>query len=222
MPWLALQKDYGLLMKRTRLTQVRQINAGSGLYGSTKALDNSVQASIRKIQRKASKVARSLYAKDPKSSEFLAMHAKKSKSASAQMLVNAIKELAPKFASEMDKTASWGMYGFPKKTVTRSLGACAEMKDFAGSVASDLHRRKHDKYDMLLSYLKAHKKETKCPCTSAILQYYPSRDMRFASQTEEPLRDSLIRLANEKPHLRPHLKPLIGETPNWIYWSDWN
>lgn len=212
-------------MKRTRLTQIRQrdITASSGLYGSTKAVDNSVQASIRKIQRKASKVARALYKRDPKSSEFLAMHAKKSKSASAQILVNAIKELAPKFASEMDKQASWGMYGYPKKTVTRSLGACAEMKDFAGSVASDLHRRKHDKYDALLSYLKSHKKETKCPCTSAILKYYPSKEMRFATEEEEPtLRESLIRLANEKPHLRTHLSSLIGEAPNWLYWSDWD
>lgn len=210
-------------MRRNRLTQVRKVKAGSGLYGSTKALDNSVQASIRKIQRKASKVARSLYAKDPKSSEFLAMHAKRSKSASAEILVNAIKELAPKFASDMDKQASWGMYGFPKKTVTRSLGACAEMKDFAGSVASDLHRRKPSKYDALLSYLKAHKKETKCPCTRAILQYYPSREMRFASEQEQSLRDSLIKLAHDKPHLRPHLASLLGtEDSNWIYWSDWD
>ena len=150
------------------------------------------------------------------------MHAKRGKSASAEILVNAIKELAPKFASEMDKQASWGMYGFPKKTVTRSLGACAEMKDFVGSVASDLHRRKHEKYDALLSYLKAHKKETKCPCTRAMLQCYPSKDMRFASSQETTLRDSLIRLAHEKPHLRPHLASLLGETPEWIYWSDWD
>lgn len=212
-------------MKRQRLTQQKMVReAGSGLYGSTKALDNTVQASIRKIQRKASKVARSLYAKDPKSSEFLAMHAKRSKSASAQILVNAIKELAPKFASDIEKTASWGMYGFPKKTVTRSLGACAEMKDFTGSIASDLHRRKHDKYDALLSYLKAHKRETKCPCTSALLQYYPSREMRFASEEQEQdtLRESLIRLAHQKPHLRPHLASLIGEDTGWIYWSDWD
>ena len=215
-------------MKRNRLTHQKMVReAGSGLYGSTKALDNAVQASIRKIQRKASKVARSLYAKDPKSSEFLAMHAKKSKSASAEILINAIKEMSPKFASEMEKmgkNASWGMYGFPKKTVTRSLGACAEMKDFIGSTASDLHRRKFDKYDALLSYLKAHKKETRCPCSRAMLQYYPSRDMRFASDEQEQgsLRDSLIRLAHEKPHLRKHLASLIGEDTGWIYWSDWD
>lgn len=215
-------------MKRQRLTQQKMTReAGSGLYGSTKALDNAVQASIRKIQRKASKVAKSLYAKDRKTSEFLAMHAKRSKSASAQILVNAIKDLAPKFASEVEakieKNASWGMYGFPKKTVTRSLGACAEMKDFTGSIASDLHRRKHDKYDALLSYLKAHKKETQCPCSRALLQYYPSREMRFASEQEQgSLRDSLVRLAHEKPHLRPHLASLLGDSPEWIYWSDWD
>lgn len=212
-------------MKRVRLTQQKMgREAGSGLYGSTKALDNSVQASIRKIQRKASKVARSLYAKDPKSSEFLALHARRGKSASAEILVNAIKELAPKFASEMDKKASWGMYGFPKKTVTRSLGACAEMKDFIGSVASDLHRRKFDKYDALLSYLKAHKKETRCPCTSAMLQYYPSKDVRFASETQEQedLRKSLIRLAHNKPHLRTHIANLLSDNSEWIYWSDWD
>ena len=89
----------------------------------------------------------------------------------------------------MDKQASWGMYGFPKKKPLPALGACAEMKDFAGSIALDLHRRKPSKYDVLLSYLKAHKKETKCPCTRAILQYYPSREMRFASEQEQSLRD---------------------------------
>tara|TARA_R110002153_G_scaffold61620_3_gene166220 strand:+ start:348 stop:800 length:453 start_codon:yes stop_codon:yes gene_type:complete len=150
------------------------------------------------------------------------MHAKRSKSASAQILVNAIKGLAPKFASE--KQASHGMYGYPKKTVTRGLGACAEMKDFTGSIVSNLHQRKHEKYDDLLSYLKAHKKETQCPCTSAMLMYIPSRDMRFASEAQEQssLRDSLIRLAHKKPHLQAHLKDLIGETPNWLYWSDWD
>ena len=66
-----------------------------------------------------------------------------------------------------------------------SLGACAEVKDFVGSTASDLHRRKFEKYDALVSYLKAHKKETRCPCSRAMLQYYPSRDMRFATEEQE-------------------------------------
>lgn len=215
-------------MKRVRLTQQKMVReAGSGLYGSTKSLDNSVQASIRKIQRKAKKVAKSLYAKDPKSSEFLAMHAKRGKSASAEILINAIKDMSPKFAAQVEKiekNASWGMYGFPKKTVTRSLGACAEVKDFVGSMASDLHRRKFDKYEALVSYLKAHKKETHCPCSRAMLQYYPSKDMRFATEEQEQgsLRDSLVRLAHEKPHLRKHLASLIGEETGWLYWSDWD
>lgn len=206
-------------MKRKRLTHTNQVKvAGTGLYGSTKALDRTIQASIRKVQRKARKIARSLYAKDSNTAAFLATHAKRGKSPSAQIIVNAMQDMGPKFAS--DKTASYGMYGFSKKTAQRSISACAEMKNYVGSISSDLHRRKFDKYDAMVSYLKSHKKEAKCPCAAVILQFYPSRDMRLATD-KDSLRDRLVRLAYQKPHLRKHISSLIEPSEEWIYWSDW-
>ena len=208
-------------MKRQRLTQTNRKTAGSGLYGSTKSVDRTIQANIRKIQRKAGKLARSLYAKDPKSSEFLAKHAKRSKSHTANILVQAMKDLGPKFASD-GKEASYSVYGFPQKTVSRCLGACAELKAFAGSVASTLHQRKFDKFDAISSYLKSHKKETQCPCASLILQCYPSKDLRLASTVKEDLRESLVKMAWKDPKLRKRLSSLLDLDEGWLYWSDWD
>jgi len=73
--------------------------APSGLYGYTKRIQRDVEASIRKLQRKAKAIAKAAYKKDENVAPFLAFHAKRGKSTSAKILVAALKGLGPKVAS---------------------------------------------------------------------------------------------------------------------------
>jgi len=168
---------------RQRLTWNKQAShkeAGSGLYGSTKAIESSVLASVRKIQKRALKIAKNLYKKNPKTAQFLATHSKRSKSSSAKVIMEAMADLGPKFASEM-KTAGHGMYGYDSKVAALSLAGCTELKQYVGEVVSDLHRRKSAKYSNVISFLKSHKKEAKCGCSSMMLSYYPDEGVKLAS-----------------------------------------
>jgi len=86
---------------RQRLTWNRE--AAGGLYGYTRQTQNDVEASIRKVQKKVSALARDIYAKDERVASFLVTHTKRGKSATAKLLVTAMKGIGPKLAS--DKTA---------------------------------------------------------------------------------------------------------------------
>ena len=168
--------------------------AGSGMYGSTKAIESSVLASVRKIQKRADKIAKVLYKKNAKTAQFLATHSKRSKSSSAKVIMDAMANLGPKFAA--DKTAGHGMYGYDSKVAALCLAGCTELKQYVGEVVSDLHRRKAAKHANVMSFLKSHKKEAKCACSSMMLSYYPDASTKFASNTPKTVSD-------------------------WIKWEDW-
>ena len=72
----------------------------SGLYGYTKGTQRDVEASVRKAQNRASKLARHLFSKDERTAPFLQVHAKRSGSKTARLLVAAMKGLGPKLSSE--------------------------------------------------------------------------------------------------------------------------
>lgn len=177
---------------RKRLTWTKQASvnkeAGSGLYGSTKAIESAVLASVRKIQKRATKIAKNLYKKNSKTAQFLAIHAKRSKSSSAKVIIEAMSDLGPKFASGT-KTAGHGMYGYDSKVAALCLAGCTELKQYVGEVVSDLHRRKASKHANVMSFLKSHKKEAKCGCSSMMLSYYPDESVKFANETPKTVND---------------------------------
>ena len=74
--------------------------AASGLYGYTKRTEKDVSVAISKIQRVASKIARSSFKRDTRIAGFMALHAKRTKSGAANILVSAYQNLAPKMAKE--------------------------------------------------------------------------------------------------------------------------
>lgn len=224
----------------------------SGLYGYTKAVQRDCEASVRKLQRRATSIARKAWKKDERVAEFLATHAKRSKSRSARILLAALKDIGPKVASEktarlmsrqekilqqyLDKagtravmdyadlpprtqqmlrrvkdqetlpmdvdrwlmdnnnphlsrwakeaaTTTYGMYGFPSKTARLGLSACLEVRDFAGSVSSDLHRRRASLYEPITGFLGQHAKAARCYYSRLILGSYPDSSIKIASAT---------------------------------------
>lgn len=69
-----------------------------GLYGYTKSTQRDVLASVRKVQKSANKIAKTLYAKDNKTFNFLHTHAERSNSLSARILCAAMENIGPKVA----------------------------------------------------------------------------------------------------------------------------
>ncbi len=96
-PW----RDKNIEVKWASTT--RTASKASGLYGYTKGTQRDVEASIRKAQRRAASVAKTLYAKDERSVDFLKAHAKRANSKSARLILAAMKTIGPRVAS--DKTA---------------------------------------------------------------------------------------------------------------------
>lgn len=215
-----IQKSYNLnFTKRGSLDEpaTKEASAPTGLYGYTKAVQRDCEASARKLQRFASSVAKRAYGKDGRVAEFLGTHAKRGKSLSARILVAAMKDLGPKFASEATRgypviqaneddmqaierammqkhkatdgqtkeARDYGMYGFPTKTARLGLDACTSLKEHAGVIASDLHRRRHAMYENITGFLREHAKQAKCHASRMILGCYPEETYKFGSRKKE-------------------------------------
>lgn len=76
--------------------------APGGLYGFPKKVQADCEASARKVARQAAVLAKRIYAKDAKVADFLGTHAKRSKSLTAKVLLNAMQEIGPRIASEKE------------------------------------------------------------------------------------------------------------------------
>jgi len=169
-----------------RLLLASDGKTAAGLYGYTKAVQRDCEASVRKLQRRASAIARKAWQKDEKVAAFLTTHAKRGKSRSARILLTALKNMGPKVASDKTVTkeaavTSYGMYGFPSKTARLGLAACMDVRDFAGTVSADLHRRKASLYEPLTGFLGQHTKAARCNYSRMILGTYPDASIRIAS-----------------------------------------
>jgi len=92
---------------RAKADAAQMREAAGGLYGYTKGTQRDVEASVRKAQRRAASVAKTLYAKDERSVDFLKAHAKRANSKTARLILSAMKNLGPRVAS--DKTAALGI-----------------------------------------------------------------------------------------------------------------
>jgi hypothetical protein len=77
------------------------------------------------------------------------------------------------------KTAAasrYGLYGYPSKTASLGLTACAQIREVAGTLASDLHRKKADKYAHITGYLDAHAKQANCLYSRLLHASYPENE----------------------------------------------
>jgi len=161
---------------RERLSWEKE--AATGLYGFTKQTQSDVEASVRKIQKRALSLAKQAYAKDAGVVPFLQVHAKRARSSSAQLVLAAMKDIGPKVASDetvkeaSDKTAK-GLYGHPAKTARLGLSVCADFRAFAGEVAADLHTRRTARYAKITGFLGQHSKQGKCAYSKLLLGCYP-------------------------------------------------
>ena len=91
---------------REKADAARMKEGAGGLYGYTKGTQRDVEASIRKAQRRVASVAKTLYATDERSVDFLKAHAKRANSKTARLILSAMKSLGPRVASA--KTAGSG------------------------------------------------------------------------------------------------------------------
>ena len=169
-----------------------------GLYGFTKGIQTACEASTRKVAKTAKKLAKEIYAKDNETAPFLAAHAKRGKSLSAQILVAAMKDLGPKIASDMRKAElkvaampeerltkeaarKYGLYGYQAKTASLGLQACTTIREASGSTAAELHGRKAADHGNITGFLKAHAKQAQCMYSKMLVDGYPDADRKTAS-----------------------------------------
>ena len=155
-----------------------------GLYGYRKATEKMCMSAVKRFQKSASRIASSAYKEDARVSEFLAIHAKRGKSRSAAILVEAMKGLGPKFASA-SKLSGQSMYGFPAKTARLGINACADLKFTAGEIGSGLHARKSDLHERISGFFSAHSKQGKCKYSRMLSGYYPESAMERQARFEE-------------------------------------
>lgn len=175
--------------------------AASGLYGFTKGIQGSVEAGVRKLSRHASKTAAALWAKDPKSAEFLATHSRKADSLPAKILLSAMSELGPK----VDKVAAGrthGLYGFRNKTAKNALVACQGLREEAGFIAHELATRKADKYADLVGYMEKHCDATQCPYTSLLMQAMPEDRVALVRTAQDSGAGSAAHIFFDNPRKR--------------------
>jgi len=195
-------------MSRSRLTDPSRIEnqwgkplgkqaarTPSGLYGYPKQIQSSCESSVRKLRKAALKIVKAAYQKDAKVAEFLTTHARRNKSVPAKVLLATLNEARPvfgKYGVEGGKTAAggrYGLYGYPAKTASLGVQACAQFREAAGHIASDLHRRKAAKYGRITGFLKDHWKQGKCGYSRMLHASYPDETMRLASAKGEGINE---------------------------------
>jgi len=89
--------------------------AASGLYGFTRGIQSDCDGACKKLSRAADALAKEIYRKDEKTSEFLVQHAKRAQSIPAELLVASLRGMAPKIAS--GKLAEFSLTPADKKVI---------------------------------------------------------------------------------------------------------
>jgi hypothetical protein len=89
------------------------------------------------------------------------------------------------------EATSYGMYGQPSKVARLGLTACASLKEAAGELAADLHRRRAAKHSSYTGFLKDHSKTAKCGYSGMLLSYYPDSSAKYASVAPDSVDDWL-------------------------------
>ena len=117
------------------------------------------------------------------------MHAQRAKSATAKLLVKAMKELGPKFASKpkTEKLAG-GLYGMPTKTARLGLQACSDLRAYVVELAFGLHMRRQARDDRITGFMKEHAKTARCGYTRMLLGCYPDAPKTAKKKLPEALK----------------------------------
>ena len=181
---------------RQRLTQIEKVaRAPTGLYGFTKKIQGACERSSGKLMRKARKLARTLWRKDEKVVDFLSIHARRTGSVSAKVLLAALGEIGPNVKTEEltytnKEAAKKGLYGFREKTATLGLGACSTIRHEAGKITYDMHMRKPNSYEHITGFLKKHARSDKCAASRLLLFSYPDSSTFKAASENETAREA--------------------------------
>lgn len=201
----ALTGDALKLKRLIQQEKSRSRRAAGGPYGFTKKLAQDCESAASRVRKAAASIAKAAYAKDARVVDFLQAHAERASNLSAKVLVQALGEMGPKLSSDKnarlqelreangtaEKTASnagenkeakYGLYGYRSKTSKLGLAACSDLRHETGTIASDLHRRRHDKHATISEYMSAHCKEAGCNHTRLLLDSYPAANMKFAME----------------------------------------
>ncbi len=178
-----LAAQWGEMMEIKTATRIP-----SGLYGYTKSVQATCETSIRKLHKASLRIATEAYRKDAKIAAFLEVHARRSKSGPAKVLLAALKDARPFYAKHNiagGKTAAggrYGLYGFRSKTATLGLNACMRLRDEAGMVSSDLHARQASLHERITGFFSSHAKAARCGFARLLSASYPDASMRLASE----------------------------------------
>jgi len=177
----------------------REVTAASGLYGYPKQVQNDVEGTVRKARKQALKIAQEIYSKDARIARFLELHAKRANSTTAKLLVEAMKQLGPKFARKAkSERLAGGLYGLPTKTARLGLSACSDLRAYVGEIAFGLHMRRQARYENLTGFMQEHSKKARCAYTKMILGCYPEVDGRTAGELPEALKEHQFKSKDDK------------------------
>ena len=187
---------------RQKADAARMKESAGGLYGYTKGTQRDVEATIRKAQRQATKLAKALHGQDHQAMDFLRVHAKRANSKTARLLIALMQDypqadLLPIEQIKQAEDTPMGMYGYPSGTARLALDACSALRSGIGEVAYNLHSRRMAKHERITGFLKEHSKAAKCGYTRLLLDTYPEAPRLAAKKASMSLADLKIELLEE-------------------------
>lgn len=177
-----------------RAAAEREARRGGGLYGYPKAIQSSCEGATRRLIRKAGSIIVKAAKRDRHVLAFLETHAGRGGSVAARVLIAAYRDSMPQlpprgpapgsYGEEVDLVreaarSRLGMYGYPAKTAKLGLGSCTLVREAAGLIAAELHRRRADHYVKITGFLGEHGKTGGCGASSLILRSYPEQGFKF-------------------------------------------
>ena len=163
-----------------------------GLYGYPRAIQAACESAATRLTRRATAVIEKAVRRDRYVLAFLETHAERSDSAAARVMISAFQSMMPQLpprpaaptGEEIDlmKMAAQGrlgMYGYPAKTAKLGLTSCVMVREAAGVIAADLHRRKATLYGKITGFLGEHGKTAGSAASRLILRSYPAEGFKF-------------------------------------------
>lgn len=178
-----LRKKWGMTLNETiELRKKEAARTPSGLYGYTKAIQGMCEVASRRMAKHAAVAIKKAARRDPRVLDFLGVHSKRAKSLSARILLASYRDSIPKVAAVEKEAKHYGAYGYPVKTANLGFTLCSQMREQAGIVAADLHRRQAAMHATITGFLGAHGKQGKCGTSKLLLSVYPDESMSFGKR----------------------------------------
>lgn len=161
--------------------------SASGLYGYAKAIQATCESAARKLNKEAGSIMRHAVAKDEAVVPFLQVHASRTDSTPARVLLAAYRESLPKVGKLVHATRKLGLYGYPARTAKLGLGSCSSLREAAGVLAADLHVKRGDQFDKITGFFGEHCKAAGCNASGLLLSSYPEKEFRFRRASRSPM-----------------------------------